>query len=181
MLQLRPVTVKTATVRIAVLATAIMGVFAFFFYSCWDTCEVNWIMGGEKASVVEQWLILIGSAAAFLGGVYLLAIAIGRPVALRIDEQGLSGYYIPPVVWEDVARIGVWQQPSGEYTLPLTYVGIRMSNSGQLYRGQTPAGREATNKALRRSKYHVLIPQIMLEMDADQVAGIANRFLTEKG
>lgn len=37
--------------------------------------------------------------------IYALGLAISRPVALRVDETGISGYFAPSLTWSEIASV----------------------------------------------------------------------------
>ncbi|WP_299686109.1 hypothetical protein [uncultured Tateyamaria sp.] len=52
-------------------------------------------------------------------GTMSLAMARGRPVALRIDRHGVSGYYVRTLNWTDILRFDRMERGSGSLGIEL--------------------------------------------------------------
>ncbi|MEH6646622.1 hypothetical protein [Sulfitobacter sp.] len=153
----RVVIVKTYREVVALLAVCSITLAGGMLLRCRFGCA------GEATPALTT-VVNIGMALALLGiSIYLFGIAIRQPIALRMDEDGISGYYAPPLTWSQIADFGVYRDRSEGTFIPTTYIGIRVARTGALYAAQTPRQRSTTASLFRKSDYHILIPQIMLK------------------
>lgn len=127
-------------------------------------------------------VILSPLGAAFMAGfaLYLFALAIFRPIALRMDADGISGYYIPPMRWHEIGEIAPYKERAGLSLFYTMHVGIKVANTKRLF---TALSWGKYNRALRLQKstgFHILIPQLMLkDMNARSVVTAAHGFQTD--
>lgn len=111
-------------------------------------------------------LLIEPLGAVLLGGfaAYLFGIAIWRPIALRMDEDGISGYFAPPVAWDEVGDVEVFKEYSERGDLfPITYLGIKLRKSSAVYRRQSHRAGERMLRKARKTGYHFLIPQLLMK------------------
>lgn len=171
----RPVVIKTyrevAFVIGVISMTAGGGLFLFCTFGC----------GMGRPIPALTILTNLGAATFFcIFALYLFGMAIWRPVALRMDEHGLSGYYCPPVQWKNVREVAVYRQKSGGTFFTTTYIGIKLTHAGALYSHEKPRQYERGKRIFRLSGYHVLVPQYMLkDFSAYRAVSQAQVFLKE--
>lgn len=123
--------------------------------------------------------LITGLATVCLTGfaLYLLAIGFFRPIALRMDADGISGYHAPPVKWEDIDDIAVYVQETRRNPFDITYAAFRLTHSAVLLHAVPHHRYEHALRLRRRSGYHVLVPQMMLkDYDASTVVTYARAF-----
>lgn len=105
-----------------------------------------------------------------VSGIYLLGVAKFRPIALRMDQDGISGYYVPPLKWSEISEIDTYKEYVDGGPIYTKHVGIRASRTTALFQGLS---RRAYDKAIRlenRTGFHILIPQMILkDFDAGDV------------
>ncbi len=162
-----PVIIKSS--RLKGTATALLSL-------CMSAVGV-WKMMSDKTPIPEK--LLLGFAAIFLTGfaLYLLAIVIFGPIALRMDKDGISGYFAPPLRWKDISDIDVYVMETRRSYIPITYAGFKITHSAVLFKTVSFRRYEQALRNRRRSGYHVLVPQLMLkDMDAASVVAYARAF-----
>jgi len=97
------------------------------------------------------------------------AIARGRPVALRLDADGLSGYYIPTLNWTEVLRVG----PTGS---GLGMLGIELFDRDAVRRRQRSPMMRFNLRLNLGGNWHLVVPGDVLDADLEEVTAIARQF-----
>ncbi|WP_415919645.1 hypothetical protein [Tateyamaria sp. SN6-1] len=102
-------------------------------------------------------------------GLLNLGIARGRPVALRIDRHGMSGYYVPTLNWTDILRFG--RTAPGSQTL-----AIELFDRAEVRRRQTSLMWRFNLRLPLGGNWHIVVPGEVLEHDLDRIVATAKRF-----
>lgn len=63
------------------------------------------------------WITIGALAFLALPSIWFLGVALKRPVALRIDENGVSGFYADPATWHEIDQINVIPNNKGKLVL----------------------------------------------------------------
>ncbi|MFC6636553.1 hypothetical protein [Sulfitobacter sediminilitoris] len=64
-----------------------------------------------------------------------LALARRRPVALRMDEKGISGYYVDPATWDEIKDVRAFIAGKGH-----RFLGFELKDPATFRDRQTPGG-----------------------------------------
>lgn len=91
-------------------------------------------------------------------GVYYIGVSRRKPVALRMDDHGLSGYYTQPLLWQDVAKMGPVKLANGDVMM-----GIRLADPIAHRALQSPWHRLLSTLNGRKGGYHIKIPPTILK------------------
>lgn len=118
-----------------------------------------------------MWIFFVLGVLLFGLGVLTFAIARGRPVALRLDADGLSGYYVPTLNWTEVLRID--RAYPGRETL-----GIELFDRDAVRRRQRSPMMRFNLRLTLGGNWHLVVPGEVLEADVDAVAATARVFHT---
>ena len=122
----------------------------------------------ELPIVLGLILVVIFAALA----VFSLGLARRRPVALRMDERGISGYYVEPALWRDIADIGLWSQPKAG-----RFIGFSLKDPKLFFDQQSPWRRFVTWANGRNAGYHLIIAEsILKDADVAELVRIAQTF-----
>lgn len=119
-----------------------------------------------------HWLLVLAVVLGLLLaglGVMNLMIARSRPVALRIDRHGVSGYYVPPLAWAEISRID--RTAPGANTL-----GIALQDRDEVRRRQRSPWTRFNLSLPLQGGWHLLVPGEVLEADLDEVVRVARAF-----
>ena len=102
--------------------------------------------------------IFLGSLVFFgLPSFRFLGVAIKRPVAFRIDKNGISGYYADPATWREIADINVVTDGKGRAS-----VGFALIDPVGFRDKQTPWRRFTYWSNGRGLGHHVIISHLLL-------------------
>lgn len=93
--------------------------------------------------------------------VYALGIAWARPVGLRIDQHGLSGYYVASLTWDEIKSVEALGLYRGHG------IGLTLKDPQQFVARQSVWGR--VRYALRRRPYDIVIPIKHLKANAQHL------------
>jgi hypothetical protein len=86
----------------AAIALGIFGVFAIsFVLVLFDADAEHWPRGLTGLVATISGIVLL-----WCGG-----FLMGRPVGLRMDRDGVSGYLLPPILWSRVIEVGLYKTP----------------------------------------------------------------------
>ncbi len=166
-MSLAPVIVRTCRTRAVITGLIATGVAA--------TLLVRMVLG---LTTGMGW-ILEPLGAAFLTGCafYLFAIAMFRPIALRMDADGISGYYAPPLRWEDIDSFDVYTERHEGGPFYTRHIGIKVARTTSLFNGLTRQKYDRALHLYKRTGFHILIPQMILkDLDANAVVYHAYMF-----
>lgn len=99
-------------------------------------------------------------------GLWFLGIALKRPVALRMDSHGISGFYADPATWDEITDIGTFDDYNRN-----RFVGFAVQDPIALRDRQTPWGRLKSHSSGRSFGYHIAVPETLLNgTDAETLA-----------
>ena len=129
-----------------------------------------WIFG-----TTEQGMVFLGglTGLAILGyAVHHLGIAIRKPVALRMDAHGISGYFAEPSVWPEIMEIETFSGSKGA-----RYLGFAFLNP-DIIRDRQSFARRLYNWSHRFTyNYQIVVPETLLrDADVDTLAAAARAF-----
>lgn len=108
----------------------------------------------------DFWLIFISlSATSMFAGFALFfgGIALRNPVALRMDAQGISGFYCDPATWDEITDIGLVIGHKNHRFLGFTLhdpIGFRDRQSAWRRLASWASG--------RNSGHHIIVPELLL-------------------
>lgn len=104
-----PLMVRVNPVRLYRVAkwSAAFGVFLLLASRSTD-------VSGDALSL-PTWAFFILSCAAFAFAALNVGIARARPTALRIDEFGVSGFYIPTLSWSEIKSVNALSDLQGDW------------------------------------------------------------------
>lgn len=122
------------------------------------------MVGMPLAFGIFDWIIAAGLAAAafFLWfGFFFFALARRSPVALRMDETGISGYYAEPATWEEIKAVHAFKGQRGH-----DFLGFELHDPVGFRDRQSPWRRYLSWANGRAHNSHLTIPQMVLQ-DAD--------------
>ncbi|MEP5732136.1 MAG: hypothetical protein ABJL67_22505 [Sulfitobacter sp.] len=142
---------------------ALLGL-AFLFLSIVQAAVFGWV------SVLALGIsIVFGGSAAFFFG-----IAWRRPVALRLDRHGISGFYTPPATWDEITDIGIFKDTNHN-----RFLGFALRDPIGFRDRQTAWGRLKSHFSNRSFGYHIIVPDIILQdADVETIAEQAKAFHT---
>ena len=83
-------------------------------------------LAGDGVFLGGLVVIVILSFAAFY-----LGLAIRKPVALRMDAHGISGYFAEPSVWPEIMTIESWESAKGRRYLGFAFLNPDIIHSRQ--------------------------------------------------
>lgn len=122
---------------------------------------------------IFDWLIAAGLAAAgfFLWfGFFFFALARRNPVALRMDEKGVSGYYADPATWGEIKDVHAFKGPRGH-----EFLGFELHDPVGFRDRQTPWRRYLSWTNGRTNRAHLTVPQMVLhDAKVEELAKIAS-------
>ena len=110
--------------------------------------------------------LLAGLLLMLFGG---LNIGVGRkePVALRIDQHGVSGFYVPTLNWTDILRID--RSGKGE-------LGIEFFDRAQVRQRQRDLMWRFNLSLPLGDGWHMVVPGSVLDADLNEVVATAQAF-----
>lgn len=118
------------------------------------------ILGFLASRSVSFITWLTGVAAVFLApfSIILIGIAVRRPIALRLDRHGISGFYTAPAEWSEIDRIGIMKGPKGAKIL-----GFRLRDPVAFRDRQTPLQRFTSWLNGAADGFHISVPETILK------------------
>ena len=101
---------------------------------------------------------------------YFAGVALRAPMALRMDQNGISGYYAEPAEWREIKDIGVITGQKGH-----RFLGFALHDP-IAFRDRQTAWRRLTSWSNGRSTgHHIVIPELILkDRSVDDLAAEAN-------
>ncbi len=128
---------------------------------------------GAAGVVAPVWLtgpimVLAGAIAYWCGG-----ISFGRPVGLRLDRDGLSGFLLPATLWSQVADVGLHEvlrfEDGSRAAQDDLYFALRLYDQEGWWLQATLVQKFCGLRRGGKSRWDVLLPLNALEA-ADQKA-----------
>jgi hypothetical protein len=104
------------------------------------------------------WLTVTGLVFFGLPGLWCLGVAIKRPVALRMDKTGISGFFTDPVTWGEIDQINVVRSHKGQLML-----GFALNDPISFRDTQTPWRRYRYWANGRSFGHQVILPHLTLK------------------
>ena len=104
-------------------------------------------------------------------GAMSLGMARGRPVGLRVDAHGVSGYYVPTLDWTEIVRIDRTEPGS-------TMLGIELFDRIAVRARQRSVISRLNLSLPLSGNWHILVPGDVLEADLDAVIATARTLHT---
>lgn len=108
------------------------------------------------------FLILVGLVIFCGMAVYSLGMAVHRPVGVRLDADGISGFFAPSLRWDEIARIEPYRVHRG------SCIGIVLHDP-EGYR-DTLSGWGKLRAVMTKRPFHVVINVSYLAEDAFAVS-----------
>jgi len=110
-------------------------------------------------------------------GVWWLCVAVMRPVAVRMDADGISGFFLVSLKWSEIARMGVFKGDKG-----LRMLGIAVRDPVALHAAQTPWHRLLSHFRRKNAGYElVLVERGMHGADVDAMLASAQDLAAAAG
>ena len=125
-------------------------------------------MEGQTVFLGSCVLLALGGSAA-----YYIGLAIRKPVALRMDAIGISGYFAEPAVWPEIMEIATFEGSKGA-----RYLGFAFLNA-ETIRNRQSAWSKFNNWARNPFgyRYQIVISQeLLLDRDVETLAMLARTF-----
>ena len=126
---------------------------------------------------IFDWLIAAGIAiAAFFGwfALYFFGLAAKTPAALRMDAQGISGFYADPAKWDEIKAVKVIKDSKND-----RFLGFVLTDPIAFRDRQTAWGRFKSWSNWNGNGAHIVVPQMVLaDTDVKDLAQQAQHFLT---
>lgn len=104
------------------------------------------------------WAAFALAAISGAGAVFYFGLAARHPVALRMDVHGISGYYIAPVTWNEIAATGVFHDSKGN-----AFLGFALHDPIAFRERQTAWGRFKSWSMGRSAGFHLGVPAVVLK------------------
>ena len=151
-------TTKPVVVDLKTGRAMFFGVLSGFCAIVLGTSGILIAAAGEMEGPAAFWG---GCLVLFFGGVatYNLGLAIQKPVALRLDAHGISGYFAAPSAWPEIMQIEAWTGSKGQ-----RYLGFAFLNSDVITSRQSlwrRLGHWYHNPGFGY-RYQIVIPEDML-------------------
>lgn len=128
------------------------------------------LVGGGDIGIAF-WIAATGLLLFGVLAVRLLGIAFSRPIALRMDQNGISGYYADPATWREIDQIDLVTDSKGNVSL-----GFALNDPVGFRDRQTPWRRFLYWSNGRSHGHHVVIPHLALKNgQAEQLVDHARR------
>ena len=125
---------------------------------------------------IFDWLIAAGLATAAVFGwfaLYFFGLAARNPVALRMDDHGISGFYTEPATWGDISSVAVVSDSRNS-----RYLGFVLADPEAFRARQGPWRRFKFWSSYKGAGAHILIPEMVLaDADMEGLAATASGFL----
>jgi len=160
-------TLDTVVVEIRTGKAVFLGLLSGFCAAWFLQSSVTLFLadGAERQPLILSLFVFCFTAAA---AAHYLGVAVRKPVALRMDVHGISGYYAEPATWPEIMSIDAFKGTKGR-----KYLGFAFLNPDTIRKRQS-----ALSKLLNWSKnpsytYQIVVPEEILR-DAD-VEGLAAR------
>ena len=143
-------------------------VYAGFGASIAAPCLIVILNEGLRSEMFFLALLGLGLLAV---GVWHIGVAITAPVALRMDKDGISGYFIPPATWGEIADIGRHEVENKKY-----FIGFKLIDPMEFRDRQTPWQRLKSHLNRRATGFDLLLPGTMLkDVDVKATVSAAHR------
>lgn len=142
----------------------------------------------DNRDALPVWAALLAVMLVPVGpvGLWCLGIAIARPIGLRLDPDGISGYFLVPMIWADVKAVSLYEQTRvlhhGDGDVEIAdqgypYLALRLHDP-QVWHSRASAVQRLFQRAQPRTRaWHVLMPLDDLRpADPRAVTHLACRF-----
>ena len=135
-------------------------------FCCLGFCgAIYWLFQILRGDFAIEGMVLLAAiffAILFAGSaVNLIGIAVRRPTALRMDEVGISGYYVKPLEWSQIAEISIHKDYPNNGFVYLLRIGIKLADPDAFMKGQTLWQRLNMRHLARKSGFHITIRPIL--------------------
>lgn len=140
------------------------------------------VMGGLIALPIMVGIfdgLVAGGLAVFLFFAWFaftfLALARSRPVALRMDEKGISGYYVDPATWDEIKDVRAFIAGKGH-----RFLGFELKDPATFRDRQTPWRRYRSWSLGRQNGVHQVVPEMVLAaVTVEELAKTARQFFQD--
>ncbi len=127
------------------------------------------------------WLSMAGVIAFGWPALHCFGLALRKPIALRMDAKGISGYYVTPATWDEIAEVGTFAQTSKGLRRPdvtVRFVGFKLHDPIGFRDRQTAWQRLKSWSTGRGIGFHLVVPDTALASDdLEAIAAQANALL----
>jgi hypothetical protein len=89
---------------------------------------------------------------------FFFGIAYRMPVALRMDAQGISGFYADPATWQEISDSAAFSGNKGHL-----FLGFALHNPVGFRDRQTAWQRLKSWSSGRGYGYHIVVPEVILK------------------
>ncbi|MFK7837651.1 MAG: hypothetical protein AB8B60_15680 [Sulfitobacter sp.] len=116
---------------------------------------------GVLLNVGSGWLVFLGvlCGALFLFfAVFFIGLARRNPVALRMDNKGISGFYCDPASWEEIKSIDTFTGQKHH-----RFLGFELHDPVAFRDRQTPWRRYVSHTNGKARNLHLVVPEIVLK------------------
>lgn len=125
---------------------------------------------------IFDWLILLGLAGSAMFGwfaLYFFGLARKNPIALRMDKQGISGFYADPASWAEIKSAFAYVGHKHH-----RFLGFELHDPVAFRDRQSPWRRYLSWGNGRHHNAHLVVPQIVLaDTTVNELAEQAQQFL----
>ncbi|MEP1992317.1 MAG: hypothetical protein ABJJ09_11775 [Ascidiaceihabitans sp.] len=126
------------------------------------------LVWGQEGRGFGVAVFLLGALFLYLGAINC-GISRARPVALRLDANGASGYYVPSVTWDEVAMNGVDGADSGASPV------FRLHHVQKLRARQKTAWARFGTVATGPQGWHLRVPQLVMDVPVSDLYAHAQK------
>ncbi|MEO0502710.1 MAG: hypothetical protein AAFZ14_05250 [Pseudomonadota bacterium] len=130
-------------------------------------CAVVFVYGAYVPLFFNIFLV-IGLLLLYFGALSI-GMARARPVALRIDRHGVSGYYVPALDWTDILRFDRKEARS-------TSLGIELFNRADVRNRQRRLMWRFNLRLPLSGNWHIIVPGDVLDAELDDIVATAQAF-----
>ena len=128
---------------------------------------------------IFDWLIAAGLLTVALLGLFAIhffGLARQNPVALRMDANGLSGYYADPAAWDEIKSVFAFTGHKSH-----RFLGVALRDPVAFRDRQSPWRRYLSWANGRQQGAHLVVPQLVIaDTTVDDLADAAQHFLADQ-
>ena len=130
-------------------------------------CAVVYVYG-EYFPLFFIIFVVIGLLLVYFGALSI-GMARARPVALRLDRHGVSGYYVPTLDWTDILRFDRKEARSRS-------LGIELFDRAEVRNRQNRLMWQFNLRLPLSGNWHIIVPGEVLDADLGDIVATAQAF-----